>query len=189
MLLRTCLTIVICISVYSSSYGFCFETASTEYGVPAELLAVISRHESGNNPEMVHWNTNGTYDYGLMGINTCHEPILKKLGIPWQTLADPCTNVRVGAWLLRKCIDKYGYNWKGIGCYNSQTPEKRDRYARIISNLLHHKYQNPRTKPNPETIITEIQTANPPSPGNTLLAEVSKPDVDLLLTNPAAWSR
>lgn len=189
MLLRACLTIVTCVATCSSSYGFCFDTASLEYGIPAEVLAVISQHESGNNPEMVHWNTNGTYDYGLMGINTCHEPTLEKLGIPWQTLSDPCTNVRVGAWLLRKCIDKYGYNWKGIGCYNSQTPEKRDRYARIISGLLNRNNQHPRFKSNAETAITKIQSTSPPSPSDTLLAEIYTPGSDIFPANPVTWSR
>lgn len=40
----------------------------------------------------------------------------------WQALADPCFNVRVGAWILRDCIDRHGYTWDGLACYRSGKP-------------------------------------------------------------------
>jgi soluble lytic murein transglycosylase-like protein len=65
----------------------------------------------------------------------------------WNALADPCTNVRTGAWILRQCIDKYGYNWKAVGCYNSQTPSKRDRYAARIEAEIRKARKNVHIKP------------------------------------------
>jgi len=71
-----------------------------------------------------------------MQINSSWEPTLRKLGIPWDTLADPCTNVMVGAWVLSQCIHDYGYTWPAVGCYNSRTPSKRDRYAAKIARIV-----------------------------------------------------
>ena len=116
--------------------AFCYEEAGTRYGISPNLLYAISKGESSFNPIAINYNTNGSYDYGLMQINSSWEPTLRKLGIPWGTLADPCTNVMVGAWVLSQCIRDYGYSWPAVGCYNSRTPSKRDRYAARIARIV-----------------------------------------------------
>jgi soluble lytic murein transglycosylase-like protein len=146
-----------------SAHAFCFNEAGKEYNLSPNLLYSIGQHESGLNPKTVHWNTNGTYDFGLMGINTVHEPELRRNGIPWQSLADPCTNVRVGAWILSKCIAKYGYSWEGVGCYNSQTPSKRNIYAnKIYKVLVANNSKSVRLAPK-QAPITEIASLKPES--------------------------
>lgn len=136
--------------------AFCFKEASQEFNLSENLVYSIAKHESGLKPQIVHWNTNGSYDYGLMGINTIHEPELRKMGIPWKALADPCTNVRVGAWILSKCISKYGYTWEGVGCYNSQTPSKRNVYANRIYKVLKENKVVQLPAPVKKPSITEI---------------------------------
>ena len=116
--------------------AFCYEEAGNRYGISPNLLYAISKGESNFNPFAVNHNSNGSYDYGLMQINSSWEPTLRKLGIPWGTLADPCTNVMVGAWVLSQCIQDYGYTWSAVGCYNSRTPSKRDRYAARIARII-----------------------------------------------------
>jgi len=90
--------------------------------------------ESNFNPRAVHRNSNGTFDFGLMQINSSWAPTLGKER--WNSLGDACANTKTGAWILSMCIEKYGYNWKAIGCYNSQTPEKRDRYSKMVFDQL-----------------------------------------------------
>ncbi|MDD2900087.1 MAG: lytic transglycosylase domain-containing protein [Desulfuromonadaceae bacterium] len=116
--------------------AFCYEEAGNRYGISPNLLYAISKGESSFNPIAINYNTNGSYDFGLMQINSSWEPTLRKLGIPWGTLADPCTNVMVGAWVLSQCIRDYGYTWPAVGCYNSRTPSKRDRYAARIARIV-----------------------------------------------------
>lgn len=123
--------------------SFCFEEAAARYHVAPELIWSISKWESGHNPATVNYNTNGTYDYGLMGINTVHADELKRIGIPWESLADPCTNVMVGTWLLSKHIQEDGYTWKAIGSYHSKTPSKRDKYAGHIAKVLSNINKTP----------------------------------------------
>ena len=114
--------------------AFCFDEAGALYGINPLILRAIAKVESNFNPTAINWNTNGTYDYGLMQINTCWAPTLGEER--WNDLADPCFSVKTGAWILAGCMNKYGYSWKAIGCYNSQTPDKRDKYAQRVFKQL-----------------------------------------------------
>jgi len=141
------LVFLLCISVGSSNpaSAFCFEEAGNRYGISPQLLYAISKGESSFNPLAINYNTNGTYDYGLMQINSSWEPALRRLGISWNYLADPCTNVMVGAWVLSQCIQDYGYTWPAVGCYNSRTPSKRDRYAARVARIIKHEQSRPQS--------------------------------------------
>ncbi len=120
---------------------FCFEEAGAMYNISPVLLWSISKGESRFNAHAVGWNSNGSYDYGVMQINSRWEPALRRMGIHWESLADPCTNIKVGAWILANCINEYGYNWKGVGCYNSRTPLHRNRYANRIAKIVQQATQ------------------------------------------------
>src|ERR1035438_10317090 len=92
------------------SHAFCYEQAGTEFGFSSELLQSISTTESGNQSNALNYNTNGTYDVGLMQINSRWAGTVGDN--LWSRLYDPCTNVRVGAWILAQCIRTHGYSWK-----------------------------------------------------------------------------
>ncbi len=110
--------------------GFCFEEAGMLYGISPLLLRAIAEVESNLNPLAINRNSDGSYDFGLMQINSSWARIL---GIDnWLLLGNPCNNVKVGAWILRQCIDRYGYNWEAVGCYNARSFEKRIQYANKI---------------------------------------------------------
>lgn len=116
------------------TFAFCFEEAGAAYGVSPLLLWSIAKHESNLNPRAIGRNVNGTYDYGLMQINSTWAGAIGP--DRWRMLGDPCTNVKTGAWILSRCIRRHGYNWKAVGCYNSNTPGKRERYAGRIAAVL-----------------------------------------------------
>ena len=145
MILRLILLSALC--SFGTAHAFCYEEAGAMYGIAPRLLWTISKGESNFNPAAVNYNTNGSYDFGLMQINSSWAPSLRKMGISWEALADPCTNVKVGAWVLAQCIRDYGYTWSAVGCYNSRTPSKRDRYAARIARLMSREqvaFQQPR---------------------------------------------
>ena len=96
--------------------GTCFELAGSRYGISARLLKAIARAESGLNPSALNQNRDGSYDYGLMQINSRWSNVLSG---DWLYITDPCYNVMVGAWILRGCIDRYGYSWDAVACYNT----------------------------------------------------------------------
>lgn len=153
------LVFLLCLSQVSlkQAAAFCFEEAGNRYGISPHLLYAISKGESSFNPQAINRNTNGTYDYGLMQINSSWEPTLRKLGIPWDNLAEPCTNVMVGAWVLSQCIRDYGYTWSAVGCYNSRTPSKRDRYAARVARIVRHEQVHLQ----PVQVVSAINVATP----------------------------
>ncbi|SNB45541.1 lytic transglycosylase domain-containing protein [Geobacter sp. DSM 9736] len=118
------------------AHSFCFEEAGTIYRVSPRILWSIAKQESNFNPVAINYNTNGSYDFGVMQVNSVWAPALRKIGIQWDALADPCTNVKVGAWVLAQCIRDYGYGWAAVGCYNSRTPSKRNIYATRIARIM-----------------------------------------------------
>ena len=118
--------ITILIITPAKSYAnMCFEVAGKEYNIAPELLRAISYVESRHKPDAINNNKNKTYDYGHMQVNSFWKKYLKE---DYSMLNNPCYCTKVGAWILKQCIDRYGYNWNAVACYNTgslKTPEKR----------------------------------------------------------------
>jgi len=129
-----CLVALLSLALGTDAYPFCFEEAGAQYGINPQILRAIAKVESNFNPKAVNKNSNGTFDFGLMQINSSWAATLGKER--WNSLGDACSNTKTGAWILSMCMNKYGYTWKAIGCYNSQTPGKRDRYSRMVFEQL-----------------------------------------------------
>lgn len=145
------------LSLLASADSLCFNEAGAEYGVAPQLLWAISKRESDHNPFAYNRNTDGSYDYCHMQINS--SSWYDELGKDrWEALADPCQCTRTGAWILSKCVKKYGYTWKAVGCYHSQTPDKRDKYALDIANII-KRSQFPLT-------VSPQQENHPPATNN-----------------------
>jgi len=116
------------------AFCFCFEEAGERYGISPQLLWGIAKVESNFNPYAVNSNSNGTYDFGVMQINSSwYRTLGKEL---WGQLGDPCTNVYTGAWILARCIQRHGYTWEAVGCYNASSRCKKVRYAKKVYQEL-----------------------------------------------------
>ncbi len=118
----------------STAHAYCFEEAGRTYNISPLLLWAIGKAESNFNPKAINWNSNGTFDFGVMQINSSWK---KTLGdTSWQQLGNPCFNVKTGAWILAQCIHQHGYNWQAVGCYNSKTTNHQRTYSRRISQII-----------------------------------------------------
>lgn len=125
----------------------CWEEAAQRYGVSAQLLYAIARVESDLNPNAInrsHRSRTGSYDIGLMQINTSHLRMLARYGIRERDLYDPCINIHVGAWLLAQSFSRHGATWDGVGSYNAACTElkgaacqnARSKYAWLVYRQL-----------------------------------------------------
>jgi len=164
-----CLSIMLACSLVvstASAYDACFQQAAAEYGVSPDVLRAISLHENRkSNPSAVNRNANGTYDIGLMQINSCWA---KKLGHEtWSRITEPCVNIRVGAWILAQCVRDFGYGWNAVGCYHSRTPSKRNSYAEMISSRI-YSARTPLQQTKKETTIGDIAFISVQEAGNGL---------------------
>jgi soluble lytic murein transglycosylase-like protein len=133
---KTGLWVVAALLLASAAHGeeYCFDEAGDQYGINPRILKAIAGVESNLAPRAINRNRNGTYDFGVMQINSSWEATLGREW--WNTLGDPCSNIKGGAMILAGCMKQYGYSWEAIGCYNSRTPDKRDRYARLVFRKL-----------------------------------------------------
>jgi soluble lytic murein transglycosylase-like protein len=132
-------------SALSSEGWYCWQEASDRYGVPVDLLYSVAMVETGNKAKIVSKaNKNGSYDIGLMQINSSHLKRLANYGISEKDLLDnACLNLHVGAWIMSDAISRHGFNWKGVGAYNAASPDKRRIYAEKVL-LMYDKIVNKR---------------------------------------------
>jgi soluble lytic murein transglycosylase-like protein len=140
------LTLLLGVSIAGSARA-CWDQAASRYGVSAELLYAVARVESDLNPQAVnrsHLQRTGSYDIGLMQINSRHLPTLARYGITERHLYEPCTNIQVGAWLLADVMSRHGASWEAVGAYNAactqlkgpSCQQARSRYAwRVYQKL------------------------------------------------------
>ncbi len=156
----------------------CWEQAAQRYGLTAELLYAIARVESNLDPRAVnrtHLQRTGTYDIGLMQINSSHLRTLARHGITEARLLEPCTNIQVGAWLLAGVFTRHGATWDAVGAYNAACTrlkgaactEARARYAWQVYRRLpvlaspavgRPPSQGPRAAVTPATAPVRIST-------------------------------
>lgn len=133
-LLSIFLLTTICWLLTTNVYAFCFEEAGKTYGINPSLLKSIAQIESNLNPKAMNKNQNGSIDIGLMQINSFW---IKTLGLDTNKLiSDPCYNTMIGAKVLKQCIDRYGYTWEAVGCYNAMSTPKRVKYSWKIFDRL-----------------------------------------------------
>lgn len=130
----------------SAALAFCFEDAGNTYRLNPRLLKNIASLESGMNPAAVHRNRDGSLDFGLMQVNSfwINATHLDKE----RLVRDPCYNTLAGARILRDCIDRLGYTWEAIGCYNATSGDKRRSYAWKVFRHL-----SAEEKPNHTSVI------------------------------------
>lgn len=122
--------------------AFCWEKAGEKYNIEPELLLAIAYVESGLNYKAYGRNKNGSYDIGLMQINSSHLKWLKRKNITEDELiSDPCLNVMTGASILAGFIQQAGYNWHSIGAYNAGLSMKRENARKRYAEKVWGKYE------------------------------------------------
>lgn len=98
----------------------CVQQAARRYHLPPALLRAILAAEGGG-AGVVARNGPHSADLGWMQINTLWLDVVDQWGITRHDLLfDPCVNIRVGAWILRRYIHRFdGDVRRGIRAYNA----------------------------------------------------------------------
>lgn len=121
--------------------AYCIQLATSIYDVPEPLLQAIMEVEGGR-PGFVRENTNGSFDYGRMQINSLWVPVLAKdLKVDESIIAEQlknndCFNIAVGARILSGHMSTEASLERAIGHYHSRTPKHRDRYLKKVVEKL-----------------------------------------------------
>lgn len=125
-------------------FAACLMTAAQNYALPPAVLIGILHVEGGKVGQQVR-NRNGSYDLGPMQINTLWVPVLaKEWNVSYNTAKrwirdDPCTNVNVAAWILRKNLDETKSMSRAIAWYNSRTPHIGYKYRKKVLAAMKDK--------------------------------------------------
>lgn len=111
----------------------CINQAAVTYYVPAKVIVSVLAVEGGK-VGMAKRNTNGTFDYGPMQINTVWLNKIRPYGYTLEQIQnDPCANVMVGTWILSREIAYSGNFWWGVGSYHSATVPLNQAYQTKVA--------------------------------------------------------
>lgn len=116
--------------------------SALSYDIPVSLLFSIIYVESSFNPEAINKNANGTYDYGLMALNS-----KTFRGYTKEELSNPETNLRLGCEYLSKLKKRYktwgeavihynGLYTKGAGSYMVRVMEMERELEKLYNTRI-----------------------------------------------------
>ena len=115
------------------SVDSCIQSASIKYRISKRLLLALAYVESSGNSKIISSvNKNGSFDMGLMQINSEWLPKLFKFGILQDDLMNPCISADVAGWILAQNIQKFGNTWAAVGHYNSNRAQQQEIYIRKV---------------------------------------------------------
>lgn len=104
----------------SEPYNSMFHAASTKYGVPMELLQAVAWRESKFDPNANNagLNKNGTYDSGIMQLNSKMGPQFNYADTKNLNTYDPNASIDVAARYLSSLHDQTGSWTSAVAAYN-----------------------------------------------------------------------
>lgn len=125
--------------------------------VDPHLVLSIAQRESGLDPAIVHMNTNGTRDFGLLQINESNFGLLH---LTPSSALDPCQSIRAAGDLISI-----------LSRYNSGSPTRSTGYALRVMDTL----DTTRSDRLPEAATGSNDQQHPPACDRTVDAWANDP--------------
>ncbi len=109
-------------------YLACMALVASIYHLPPRVLPAIHGVEGGA-PGVVHPNTDGSEDYGVMQVNSRWLPPLARYTrlppemVRQRLVGEPCFNIAAAGLIMRTYLDEaHGDLMLAVGDYHSHTP-------------------------------------------------------------------
>ncbi len=127
----------------------CIEASARFNALPPALLIAVRQQEGGRVGAWRH-NADGSFDYGVMQINSLWLPVLAPEGYTAAALTyDSCASIAASAWIMAQALSTHGaWNrfdanplafWRAVGDYHSHTPQLNRSYAEQIWVRYQHQ--------------------------------------------------
>ena len=131
----------------------CSIQAANHYHIPPLVMLAVAEQEGGKPGQKIR-NSNGTYDYGAMQINTVSLADLRSYGINENhVLAEGCYPYYLAAWRIAGHItNDPGDLWQRAANYHSRTPY----YNRLYREKLRQRATKIATRPDIKAITGEL---------------------------------
>ncbi|HQT75534.1 MAG TPA: lytic transglycosylase domain-containing protein [Rhodopila sp.] len=130
----------------SIPYLACIAVAAAFYHLPPRVLPSIQAVEGGR-VGMVHPNTNGTADLGLMQVNTIWiQPLaayarMQPDAVASRLINDPCFNIAAAAAIMHlNMVEAHGNLMRAIGLYHSHTVQLSEAYQQKVLTAATHLF-------------------------------------------------
>ena len=115
----------------------CLSDAARAFGVPSLPLRIL-RDVEGGQLGTASRNTDGTFDYGPMQINSSWLPMLARLGVTEHDLRyNPCVNAYVATWIFFQEWSASKHDVvMSMARYNSHHPYYQAQYlAKVVKAI------------------------------------------------------
>jgi len=161
----------------------CSIQAANHYRIPPLVLLAVAEQEGGKPGQKVR-NSNGTYDYGVMQINTVSLADLRRFGInEHHVLANGCYPYYLAAWRIAGHLQNdQGDIWQRAANYHSRTPYYNGRYREKLISRASRLAQELSVFTNEKTLLSKkpiFQIEQYPkqakTQGSTVIAAYSAP--------------
>jgi soluble lytic murein transglycosylase-like protein len=125
-----------------TSKSLCFGLVAARSAIPEALLRAVAKIESNNRRDAIHVDSDGTYDVGIMQVNSSHfEELEADYHVTEKILLErPCVNIAVGARILGGFLRRYGSTWRAVGSYGAGTAATKEKarlqYAGLVARAL-----------------------------------------------------
>ncbi|MBO1325120.1 lytic transglycosylase domain-containing protein [Acetobacter sp. TBRC 12305] len=143
-------------------YLGCMVLAASLYHLPPRVLPVIQLVEGGRNG-LIHRNTNGTEDLGVMQVNTIWVgPIARYTHTAPQTvyrnlLSQPCYNISAAGAIMRLNLLGAGGNlMRAVGDYHSHTTLFNQSYQALVLARARALFAQPPARATPQVLAPAL---------------------------------